>query len=435
MRNALRLGVFRDRVVFEQLLPVESPLVIPAHIGAYALDGLRGFLAGISRTRDYEIVDFVFDPMTYWIDLPARYWSRGSERARGADLELPLPDGANEKELIRPTLLALLREYGLATALFETDLAGMRSRLLDAVDACLDFQRRGTHTRRGRARSKYARILELAEEEEAMQPMATVAPYLTLPGLDDADVTDQVALNERSLAGRLADEAMWTILALDARTQLAAITTDVRELLRLADFDVVGVWVSDLDEYVETSSRLRAYRAFLRSIGRPVWLLYGSYFGLLLGRDGVELVSHGIYYTESKRMHGPVGSGPPPERYYVPALHRFYEPTRAFRLLELVPTFECRCQECPSVEALRAEATAAASSPARRMAWAQRLQKHFLLARAAEVEAVNTRPLPELLNELQAASESLASIDEAERVALEIPVGHLGEWQRALLDE
>jgi hypothetical protein len=344
---------------------------------------------------------------------------------------LPLPQGAKEKELIRPTLLALLREYGLGRALFESDLPGMRQRLLDSVAACLDFQRRGTHTRRGRATTKYSRILELADEEEAMDPMAVVAPYLTIRGLRGDDVTDQVILNERALVERQDGEAMWSVTALDQASQLAAISATTKQMLRLGEFDAVGVWVSDLDEYTAPADRLRAYRAFIRSIGRPVWLMYGGYFGLLLGADGVETVSHGIFYTESKRMHGPVGSGPPPERYYVPALHRFYEPTKAFRLLELLPSFECQCPECPSVDELRAEAAGASRTPARRMAWAQRLQRHFLRARQSEVQEVSQSQLSDLLDQLQGAREAFDGVPAAERHALGLSTSHLGQWREA----
>jgi len=431
MRNGLRLGVFRDRTVFEEILRPDSPLIVPAHIGAYALDGLRGFLGGVARAWNQDVVDFVYDPMTYWVDLPTQYWSRGSERRRGQALSLPLDEDAVEKDLIRPTLLALLREYGLGRALFETDLDGMRPRLLDAVDAVIEFQRRGTHTRRWRAKTKYARILELAAEEEAMSPIALIAPYLTTHGLRPDEVRDQAFLNERALTARQPGEALWTIIALDRASQLRALADDVRQLLRLGDFGSVGVWVSDLDEYVAPAERLRAYREFIRSIGQPVWLLYGGYFGLLLGADGVDLVSHGIFYTESKRMLGPVGSGPPPERYYIPALHRFYEPTRAFRLMELLPSMRCGCPECPSVDELRVAAAGAARSPGHRMAWAQRLQRHFLRNRQAEVAAVKARPIGDLLAELRDAERTFAQIPAAERFALDVSIDHLAQWRGA----
>jgi hypothetical protein len=370
--------------------------------------------------------------MTYWVDLPARYWSRGSERRQGQDLQLPLSRDTKEKEFVRPTLLALLREYGLGSALFETDIAGMRERLLEVVDASLDFQRQGTFTRRGRARTKYARILQLLEDEDAMRPMAVVAPYVQTTELTTEGVVDQARLNARSISARQSDESMWTILALGEGATLGPLSPDSVASLRLDEFDAVGLWVSDFDEYAEPASRLDAYRELIRSIPRPVWLMYGGYFGLLLGADGVDLVSHGVYYTESKRMQGPVGSGPPPERYYIPALHRFYEPTRAFRLIDLVPDFACNCDECPSLEGLRAEATAAAGSPARRTAWAQRLQRHFLNARTAEVQSVQKESLEDLLESLRAAEYAFSRVPDVDRAAIGVSVSHLTNWRTAL---
>ncbi len=434
MKIGVRLGVFRDSTVLGGVLPDEAPIVVPAHIAAYALDGLRGFLGEIARARRKEWVDYVFDPMTYWVDLPSRYWSRGSERRQGQDLRLPFSADADTRQLIRPTLLALLREYGLATALFETDLPGMRARLLEAVPACIGFQRNGTRTRQSRARGKYARILELAADEEAILPMAVVTPYVKLRGLREADVADQVVLNTRSLEVRDPGESMWTVLALEGSATIGALPATTASSLGIPSFDAVGVWISDFDEYVEPTERLKGLRRLLQSLNRPAWIMYGTYFSLLLGRDGVDLVSHGIYYTESKKMEGPVGSGPPPERYYVPALHRFYEPSSALTLIDAVPEFACSCSECPSTAALRAEAAAAGSSPSRRMAWAQRLQRHFLLARQRELELVATMGLGDLLEQLAEAERRFEAADVNLRTATGMSVGHLATWRQALGD-
>jgi hypothetical protein len=56
-----------------------------------------------------------------------------------------------------------------------------------------------------------------------MEPMAVVAPYLTLTGLDVASIADQALLNDRALEERMADEPMWTVVALDAKTTVGAL--------------------------------------------------------------------------------------------------------------------------------------------------------------------------------------------------------------------
>jgi hypothetical protein len=434
MKVAFRLGVFRDLAVFQEVLPADAAVVVPAHIAAYALDGLRGFLSSLAQARSSQTVDFVFDPMTYWLDLPTRYWTRGSGKQQGQELVLPLAPDVKLKDVLRPTLHALLRDYGLDHALYETDRLGMRQRLAGVVDKCLAFQRRGTHTRRDRVRTKYKRILELLAEEEALEPAALVAPYVKIADLSLDELATQAALNETALSQRQHGERLWTVAALGAGANLRALSQAERTALRLEDFDAVGVWVSDFDEYVEPVDNLRAYRRLLSSVGRPIWIMYGTYFALLLGATGVDTVSHGIYYTESKRMEGPVGSGPPPERYYVPALHRFYEPTKAFRLIDLRPGLACPCPECTSLEKLRSEASAASTSPAKRVAWAQRLQRHFLRARSEELRRVRESTADDLRRELRRARQAVESIPPTERSALGISTQHLDAWYEALAD-
>ena len=103
---SLRLGIFRDRPVFEQ--GGLRGTVVPAHIAAYAGDGLWGFMQGVANASSTQSPNFFYDPMTYWLYLDPQYWARGSEAGRRPMATLPMP--ADE---IRPAFRALLRAYDL----------------------------------------------------------------------------------------------------------------------------------------------------------------------------------------------------------------------------------------------------------------------------------------------------------------------------------
>jgi hypothetical protein len=434
MRNSLRLGVFRDKDVFGQYLGDDSAIVVPAHIAAYATDGLWGFLKGIADARGTASIDYYFDPMTYWLDLPTAYWARKPAEGPPQPFDLPLADDKEAKASVKPALLALLREYGLAGQLTsKDDPAAIRAEFVaGGVRECLDFQRRGSDEKRKRTVDKYAQMLELGgEEASGMAPSCLVAPYVSLAGLGEADVADQATLNTASLTERAAGETMRCVLALDSRQEMGRISSRTRTKLRLDEFARVGVWVSDLDEYNTPADALKRYRSLLASVGRPVWVMYGGYFSLLLRGDGVSEVSHGIYYTESKRMRGAVGSGPAPERYYIPCLHRFFEPARAFELLAKAPDLRCDCPECESLESLVAEAAGAAATSSKRMAWAKRLQRHFLAARAREAKDATDKPLVELLEQLKEANAIVRALDADLRRRSGVGE-YLNQWIEAL---
>jgi hypothetical protein len=369
--------------------------------------------------------------MSYWLDVPTEFWSKGSDAGRGEPLALPVAD----VERIRPAFLALLRAYGMEEAVKSVaNEAALRAAFIaGSVGPCLAFQRRGSEPKGEQAVNKYALILGLPLDGSSMYPRHLVAPYLPISELTCAGVADQAALNAGALAERHDEESLWAILALDSRLLAGALSEDVRRDLKLDSFAGVGIWVSEMDEHDSPIAVLSNYRAFIGSVGRPVWVMYGGYFALLLGPEGVVNVSHGIYYTESKRMRGPVGSGPAPERYYIPALHCFYNPGQAFRFLGLVPSLQCECPECrPGLDDLIGQSATAASSPAARMEWIKRLQRHFLHAREREVADVSARARPDLVATLRATATIVNGVAPAQRAALRISADHLTKWAEVL---
>jgi len=421
-RTILRLGLFRDRPVFEDARETFSGVVVPAHIAAHSADGLWGFLSGLSNPL------FFYDPMTYWFVLPAKYWTRGSET--GALPEADLPISADD---IRPAFRRLFQEYGLLDAVMQLEEPAFRDEVMATLpSAALEFQRRGIRAKTQRALSKYAAILGRTLQTEQFAPDRLVGPYLAIDSWTGSTFRDQCRMNEAALSLRESSERLWTILALASPAQLRALGGPDRDALRLAEFDGVGIWIGDLDEHSASVAQLRAYRALVESVGKPIWLMYGGYFSVLLSHFGVVEISHGIFYTESKRLLGPVGSGPPAERYYVPGLHRFYEPIRAFAIIDAIPEFGCSCQECPSLDELRSEALATRQDRSRRRPWVERLQRHFLRCRQAEVSAVRSRSLGDLTAELRVQADLVDGLPTSVRAGLRVGSAHLNSWAIAL---
>src|SRR5688500_6611936 len=169
LQSSVRLGLFRDRPVLDHRRATFQSVVVPAHIAAYAADGLWGFLRGIDAAR------FFYDPMTYWFLLPPRYWVRGSESAHGQDIGLPVPVGE-----IRPAFRSLFEAYGLLSA--ATSALSREAYQAEVVEKLavrsLEFQRAGIEAKTEKAVSKYARLLGQDATTHGFAPDRLVAPYL-----------------------------------------------------------------------------------------------------------------------------------------------------------------------------------------------------------------------------------------------------------------
>jgi len=420
--NLLRLGMFRDRPVFEAVGDQYGAIVVPAHIAAHSPDGLWGFMKGVGAKP------FFYDPMTYWLWLEPRYWLLGSEANRGPALSLPVPAAQ-----IRPAFRKLLAEYGLLD-----DVTTLKSGKFGLVatarlpSACLAFQRRGVVTRSAKAGPKYARILGIELDDSGFAPGRLVGAYRALELESSASWDEQAALNVGTLGALETGEVAWAVLAFESIDAATRMSEMFASRLELDQFAGVGLWVGGLDEQTADVASLQAYRALVSGLRLPVWLMFAGYFGILLSGEGVTEVSHGVFYTESKRILGPVGSGPPAERYYIQALHRFYEPTKAFQILDLLPNFACECPECPDLDTLRAGSVAAQADKAHHMAWVRKLQRHFLAARRREIETVASRSRSELLAELTETSAEVGSVPASLRAAAGLRADHLDRWVRAL---
>ena len=80
--------------------------------------------------------------------------------------------------------------------------------------------------------------------------------------------------------------------------------------------------------------------------GATAEALYGGYLAIMHGFDGLDGISHGILYTESKSRSQLPGSGGPPDRYYIPTFHDFRSVAQTTSLLALYPDLLCECHIC-----------------------------------------------------------------------------------------
>lgn len=166
---------------------------------------------------------------------------------------------------------------------------------------------------------KYARRLgEPVTAPNASPPELIVAPYF-------------VALNGRDEWWRLSSDLFERCV--EASTTLGVVRVVAVDrvqylgacLNELAEGNYM-VWVSGLNELDASADDLGVYsRTIAHSTrqGKALACLYGGFFSVLLGCTGLSGSSHGVGFGENRQWRELPQSGPPPARYYVPAVHRY----------------------------------------------------------------------------------------------------------------
>jgi hypothetical protein len=189
---------------------------------------------------------------------------------------------------------------------------------------------------------KYAKRLgEAVSVSTARSPSIVLAPYFLQ--LDDA-----WAECSRQLF-RFTEEAVGARLPV-APVVAVAETAILNDAVAAARSSTIAIWVSNLNELSCTAPELQQYYAAIRtgaSHGKKLFALYGGFSTVLAMSLGLRGFSHGIGYGEYRNWRELPSSGPPPARYYAPALHRFLRQDVAQSLYHVDPTLAaCACSVC-----------------------------------------------------------------------------------------
>ncbi|MDP4120739.1 MAG: hypothetical protein Q8876_06780 [Bacillota bacterium] len=195
------------------------------------------------------------------------------------------------------------------------------------------------------------------------------------------------------------------------------------------------IWVDDLIEQEATIDELNGFVNLLKGLRtKTIFNMYGGYFSVLLTHKDISLlngVSHGMEYGESRKVY-PVGGGIPVSKYYYLPIHQRLDFTKAFYLLKYVNAIDtskenwgdprtyyygniCRCSQCKKI--LKSEMSNFVEFESKefyeikRNNQIQRRKKassntkenclyHYLLCKKMEFYRVHSKPLDELLNDL-----------------------------------
>lgn len=386
-----------DQETFRELRDAYDGVLVPATIAAFQRKGTGGFVLSLSATDEAPpyMIDSRFPLFQQALEAPKKSHSALADLLDDPDLVVigldPTPDDFPE------------------------------DRIANIARCWVDFNT-GYGQRESATFDKYAKRLGVdVRPDRAQNPEAVLAPYFACDGPADAWWERSRLFFEHTSNYTSGVRCLRVVCARNAAA-LDPLLADVPNPERLV------VWVSGLDEHNATAGHLIEYRRAIANAvrrGHEPFALYGGFFSVLLGADGLRGSSHGVGFSEHRNWRELPTSGAAPARYYLRRAHRYVSQDLAQQLYMASPDItECPCEHC-------------AGRPPIALDYHE-LMKHSVWCRAEEIRRwydVNLNAVATVLSdEFDALNVQIdqSGLPPAIRVRARSVLEHLPEWARAL---
>jgi hypothetical protein len=389
-----------DQETFRALRGTYNGILVPGTIAAWQRQGTGGFVLSISATAEAP---------PYMIDPRFPLFQQGLEKPKQS----------------HQALAALLGDEELVRTSDPTPDAYPASRLADIAANWVKFNREYGITS-NRSFDKYMRRLEGEEivAGQAQGPEAILAPYFACAGVSDPWWSKSVQLFEFAQAESDGETVLRVVCASHSGA-LAELLSGLDASERLV------LWVSGLDEHNASERDLVQYRSAISTataVGHEPFALYGGFFSVLLGVEGLRGQAHGVGFSEHRQWRELPESGAPPARYYLRRAHRYVGQDLAQALYEHSAALtECPCEHCAGRPPIQLDYHA--------------LMKHSVWCRDEEIGEWYGRDISTSADHLDSEHESLTtalrsgSLPPGVRGRAIGSIEHLSEWAKALRSE
>jgi len=410
-----RLGPTKEKELFKRHRDTYSGVVIPAHIATYYHTFCSEFVGALGKP-------YFIDPMTYiFANDPAQLkrFVKDKEGRTKRDAS-----GHKTKGDVRRSYSKLInQEYqGVVKVAVDEERRLLPGDFTDAhaleqlVQRVLDFQRKQISAIPDKYKkyAKYAARAGKSNSSSSNPPMCLVAPYFPATGGWRA-INLRFVQQAKAMSGGLPVFAV--ILA---ETQVLA--RDVRKIA--SDYSEAGadgflLWPDGFSTDQDEAALRVVFNAVaeLRKDDKPVILMYGDAFALVLHYAGLTGLACGICYGERKLSTQDIDvEGAIPPRYYIRRLKKKVVIETEVRRIQLAqyPDLACDCDICR-----RKPDPATLDDTESR--------EHFMLVRAEEIA--------DLRRGLSKADFAAALNDAYRRHdndPLLRPIGHLNSWAALL---
>jgi hypothetical protein len=394
-------------------------IIVPAHIASYYSAFCSEFIGSLQKP-------YIVDPMTYlFAGNPALLKRFVKDRKTGRTLR----DRAGRKkkgDLKRSYSKLVEQHYGglIEKAVVTEDRPVAPQDFANDADVD-EFVRRVVEfqvNNLSQLPEKYRKYAKYAKKHsnasmDANPPMCVVPPYFSLDGSDGVAWLDvNVDLVTRTKA-RTELPVFPVILA-------ASRSLDLNGALFISKYAATApdgyiLWVDGFSVNQDVAALQSVYRfvSRLAQAGKPVVLLYGDAFALVLHFAGLRGFACGICYSERKLSSDDVDvEGMIPPRYYVSVLKKKIQIATEARRIDFsqYPDLKCDCDICKR----KPDPGTLDDTESR---------EHFMLTRKAEVDALRSGSTANVVSQ---ALES--AFKKYQTDPLLSPVIHLRNWASVL---
>lgn len=334
-KNYIRFGMQRKKEFLKDVAKTYDGLVIPANILLYQY---KATPLVIYMCNDKP---FIIDPMSYLLGQPYEEFKRkvkGGVEFKPSFEKLMESHGLNVQDYLPYTYEKLL-----------AFIHGSKINLKIFVDNCLEFQRDTALNNFNRFTSDMLPEGQHVDESK-FRPEFLIPPYFLY---QDGNVTTQI---NKKIFEYVASVDMgipiYPMLFLRRDDINSTYGRNLIAEISKSSFQGFCLWVdgmreSDINE-VEAKGLIDIVWTLSSHKTRPVLMMYGGFFYMLLCHFGLTGVSHGTLFSQSKGAMDAVRqtSGRPPIRYYIRELHDFFPLESSVLLLREIDSLICNCQVC-----------------------------------------------------------------------------------------
>jgi hypothetical protein len=403
----------RDVQVIHDSLSSIDGIIVPANILAYQIPSTSAFLSSLGNT-EYRI-----DPMIQVFQNQKQDLTRDNGDLRPSIKALV--------QAIHPSLAARIENLSSTASLTPRDFD-----LDELCSCCADFQENSVKT--GTEASAAAKYLRRYASSGTAACSALMAPSFRFETVEDTWYQLSLRCAQKTQQDNV-DQSVEPIII----CPVSALTANgIRTLVAdYSQFSAVHIWIDDFPQTQAAVDEILALRRLVRELtqrGATSRALYGGYLMALMKHEGLSGISHGILYTEHKNYRATPGSGAPPERYYIPKFHEFRSLSQTDLILHKHPELICGCSVCRSV--IGGDPDNIIHFHGRR----ELLQRHFIFARQAELDALdgatNSGSATELRNTAANYHKTVARLPNPDSIKLNARMrglDHLNVWASALI--
>lgn len=375
-----RLGPTKEKELFKRRRDAYDGVIVPAHIASYYSAFCAEFIGSLQKP-------YLIDPMTYlFAGDPALLKRFVKDRKTGRTMRDTT--GRKKKGDLKRSFSKLVEQHygGLIEMVVGDDRpltpkdCASSAAADDLVSSVVAFQTNllSQLPEKYRKYEKYARKHGKPASGAANPPMCVVPPYFSLGG---SDVPAWLEVNVDLLVRTKAQTTLPVFPVILAGPQ----SLNLNAALFISKYAEAGpdgylLWVDGFssDQDVGALAAVFGFVERLAKTGKPVILLYGDAFSLVLHFAGLRGFGCGICYAERKLSTQDVDvEGMIPPRYYVSLLKKKIQIATEARRIDFsqYPDLRCDCEICrrkPDPGTLDDTES----------------REHFMLARKAEIDAL-----------------------------------------------